>query len=43
MDETNLLTTFRQRHINSSTTMFSLAQKHLPKELQQDMRLGMPP
>ncbi|KAJ5306543.1 hypothetical protein PENANT_c031G01077 [Penicillium antarcticum] len=33
----------RQRHINSSTTVFSLAQKHLPKELQQDMRLAMPP
>ncbi|KAJ5930657.1 hypothetical protein N7466_006150 [Penicillium verhagenii] len=33
----------RQRQINSSTTMFSLAQKHLPKELQQDMRLAMPP
>ena len=33
----------RQRHINSTTTMFSLAQKHLPKELQQDMRLAMPP
>lgn len=38
-----LLTLFRQRHINSSTTVFSLAQKHLPKELQQDMRLAMPP
>ena len=33
----------RQRHINKSTTVFSLAQKHLPKELQQDMRLAMPP
>ncbi|KAJ5288551.1 Histone-fold [Penicillium angulare] len=33
----------RQRHVNSSTTVFSLAQKHLPKELQQDMRLAMPP
>ncbi|KAJ5632919.1 hypothetical protein N7490_009258 [Penicillium lividum] len=33
----------RQRHINNSTTMFSLAQKYLPKELQQDMRLAMPP
>ncbi|KAJ5162349.1 hypothetical protein N7492_007741 [Penicillium capsulatum] len=33
----------RQRHINNSTTVFSLAQKHLPKELQQDMRLAMPP
>lgn len=33
----------RQRHINNSTTVFSLAQKHLPKELQQDMRVAMPP
>ncbi|KAE8151930.1 centromere kinetochore component CENP-T-domain-containing protein [Aspergillus avenaceus] len=33
----------RQRHLNSSTTMFSLASKHLPKELLQDMRLSMPP
>ncbi|KAJ5937384.1 hypothetical protein N7454_004684 [Penicillium verhagenii] len=33
----------RQRQTNSSTTMFSLAQKYLPKELQQDMRLAMPP
>lgn len=33
----------RQRHINNSTTVFSLAQKYLPKELQQDMRVAMPP
>ncbi|KAI9927985.1 hypothetical protein ASPWEDRAFT_184729 [Aspergillus wentii DTO 134E9] len=33
----------RQRHVNNSTTIFSLAQKHLPKELLQDMRLAMPP
>ncbi|KAK1141628.1 hypothetical protein N8T08_008892 [Aspergillus melleus] len=33
----------RQRHTNNATTMFSLAQKHLPKELLQDMRLSMPP
>ncbi|KAL2866028.1 uncharacterized protein BJX67DRAFT_152710 [Aspergillus lucknowensis] len=33
----------RQRHLNNTTTMFSLAQKHLPKELLQDMRLVMPP
>lgn len=38
-----MLTLFRQRHINNSTTVFSLAQKHLPKELLQDMRLAMPP
>ncbi|KAI9376258.1 centromere kinetochore component CENP-T-domain-containing protein [Aspergillus egyptiacus] len=33
----------RQRHLNNTTTVFSLAQKHLPKELLQDMRLSMPP
>ncbi|KAL4906900.1 hypothetical protein BDW74DRAFT_129580 [Aspergillus multicolor] len=33
----------RQRHLNNSTTVFSLAQKHLPKELLQDMRLAIPP
>ncbi|KAL2831226.1 centromere kinetochore component CENP-T-domain-containing protein [Aspergillus cavernicola] len=33
----------RQRHLNNTTTVFSLAQKHLPKELLQDMRLPMPP
>ncbi|OQD77187.1 hypothetical protein PENDEC_c003G04683 [Penicillium decumbens] len=44
IDESDVSTLMRrQRHINGSTTMFSLAQKHLPKELQQDMRLAMPP
>ncbi|EPS26657.1 hypothetical protein PDE_01595 [Penicillium oxalicum 114-2] len=44
IDESDVATLLkRQRHINSTTTMFSLAQKHLPKELQQDMRLAMPP
>lgn len=33
----------RQRHVNSTNTVFSLAQKHLPKELLQDIRLGLPP
>ncbi|KAL4997618.1 centromere kinetochore component CENP-T-domain-containing protein [Aspergillus recurvatus] len=33
----------RQRQLNNNTTVFSLAQKHLPKELLQDMRLAMPP
>ncbi|KAL3466780.1 centromere kinetochore component CENP-T-domain-containing protein [Aspergillus heterothallicus] len=33
----------RQRHLNNTTTVFSLAQKYLPKELLQDMRLAMPP
>ncbi|KAL4885024.1 centromere kinetochore component CENP-T-domain-containing protein [Aspergillus karnatakaensis] len=33
----------RQRHLNNTTTVFSLAQKYLPKELLQDMRLALPP
>ncbi|KAL4924923.1 uncharacterized protein BDV17DRAFT_284369 [Aspergillus undulatus] len=33
----------RQRHLNNTTTIFSLAQKHLPKELLQEMRLAKPP
>ncbi|KAJ5864419.1 uncharacterized protein N7529_006335 [Penicillium soppii] len=44
IDESDVTTLLRrQRHINKSTTVFSLAQKYLPKELQQDMRLAMPP
>ncbi|KAJ5801312.1 uncharacterized protein N7518_003380 [Penicillium psychrosexuale] len=44
IDESDVTTLLRrQRHINKTTTVFSLAQKHLPKELQQDMRLSMPP
>ncbi|CAG8905343.1 unnamed protein product [Penicillium egyptiacum] len=44
IDESDVITLLRrQRHINNSTTVFSLAQKHLPKELQQDMRFAMPP
>ncbi|OKP11497.1 hypothetical protein PENSUB_2983 [Penicillium subrubescens] len=38
IDESDVTTLMK-----SSTTVFSLAQKHLPKELQQDMRLAMPP
>lgn len=34
---------YRQRHVNSTNTVFSLAQKHLPKELLQGIRLGLPP
>jgi histone H3/H4 len=33
----------RQRHVNNTNTVFSLAQKHLPKELLQDIRLSLPP
>ncbi|CAI7590102.1 hypothetical protein N7533_000629 [Penicillium manginii] len=44
IDESDVATLMRrQRHVNKSTTIFSLAQKHLPRELQQDMRLAMPP
>ncbi|KAJ5710823.1 hypothetical protein N7488_004979 [Penicillium malachiteum] len=44
IDESDVIMLMRrQRHINNSTTVFSLAQRHLPKELQQDMRLAMPP
>ncbi|KKK14344.1 hypothetical protein P175DRAFT_0500820 [Aspergillus ochraceoroseus IBT 24754] len=44
IDEADVTTMMRrQRHLNNTTTVFSLAQKHLPKELLQDMRLAMPP
>ncbi|KAE8350279.1 centromere kinetochore component CENP-T-domain-containing protein [Aspergillus coremiiformis] len=44
IDESDVTTLMRrQRHLNNSTTIFSLASKHLPKELLQDMRLSMPP
>ncbi|PYH98741.1 hypothetical protein BO71DRAFT_22537 [Aspergillus ellipticus CBS 707.79] len=44
IDESDVATLIRrQRHTNNATTIFSLAQKHLPKELLQDMRLAMPP
>ncbi|PGG97318.1 hypothetical protein AJ79_09249 [Helicocarpus griseus UAMH5409] len=39
IDETDVMTLMRrQRHIGKNTTMFALAQKHLPKELLQDIR-----
>lgn len=40
---TMLTISYRQRLVNSSNTIFSIAQRHLPKELLQDMRLAMPP
>ncbi|KAE8403873.1 centromere kinetochore component CENP-T-domain-containing protein [Aspergillus pseudonomiae] len=44
IDESDVITLMRrQRHINNSTSVFSLASKHLPRELLQDMRLSMPP
>ncbi|EDN03322.1 predicted protein [Histoplasma mississippiense (nom. inval.)] len=40
IDETDVTTLMRrQRHIGKNTTMFALAQKHLPKELLHDIRL----
>ncbi|KAF7591902.1 hypothetical protein BBP40_000873 [Aspergillus hancockii] len=44
IDESDVTTLMRrQRHLTNATTVFSLASKHLPKELLQDMRLSMPP
>lgn len=40
---TDVFLSFRQRLVNSTNTVFSLAQKHLPKELLQDIRLAFPP
>ncbi|PGH09519.1 hypothetical protein GX51_00624 [Blastomyces parvus] len=40
IDETDVMTLMRrQRHIGKNTTLFALAQRHLPKELVQDIRL----
>lgn len=33
---------YRQRQIGSTSTMFSLAQKHLPRELLQELRMPLP-
>jgi histone H3/H4 len=33
---------YRQRQIDSTSTMFSLAQKHLPRELLQELRMPVP-
>jgi hypothetical protein len=33
---------YRQRQISSGTTMFSLAQRHLPRELLQELRMPVP-
>ncbi|KAH8703830.1 centromere kinetochore component CENP-T-domain-containing protein [Talaromyces proteolyticus] len=43
IDESDVMTLMRrQRHVNNTTSIFSLAQRHLPKELLQDMRLSLP-
>jgi histone H3/H4 len=36
-------TMYRQRQINATTTPFSLAQRHLPRELLQELRMAPPP
>ena len=33
---------YRQRQVSSASTMFSLAQKHLLRELLQDLRMPLP-
>ncbi|KAK4229960.1 centromere kinetochore component CENP-T-domain-containing protein [Podospora fimiseda] len=43
IDESDVLTLMkRQRQINSQTTPFSLAQRYLPRELLQDLRMAPP-
>lgn len=36
------LNSYRQRQINATTTPFALAQRHLPRELLQDLRMAPP-
>ncbi|EED13914.1 conserved hypothetical protein [Talaromyces stipitatus ATCC 10500] len=44
IDESDVVALMRrQRLVNSTNTIFSLAQRHLPKELLQDIRLSLPP
>lgn len=33
---------YRQRQVGSNTTLFSLAQRHLPRELIQELRMPIP-
>ncbi|KAL1837066.1 hypothetical protein VTJ49DRAFT_4318 [Mycothermus thermophilus] len=43
IDESDVLTLMkRQRQISPSTTLFSLAQRHLPRELLQELRMPSP-
>ncbi|KAH0563416.1 hypothetical protein GP486_002021 [Trichoglossum hirsutum] len=43
IDETDMLTLMkRQRLVNATTTSFSLAQRYLPRELLQDIRMNPP-
>ncbi|TVY48115.1 Inner kinetochore subunit [Lachnellula occidentalis] len=44
IDESDIVTLMaRQRQTNATTTPFSLAEKHLPRELLQDLRMVPPP
>ncbi|KAI9848525.1 MAG: hypothetical protein M1837_007194 [Sclerophora amabilis] len=44
IDESDMITLMkRQRQINATKTPFSLAQRHLPRELLQDVRMAPPP
>ncbi|KAI0096393.1 centromere kinetochore component CENP-T-domain-containing protein [Nemania sp. FL0031] len=43
IDESDMITLMRrQRQTNASTTPFALAQRHLPRELLQEMRMPVP-
>ncbi|KAI0883844.1 uncharacterized protein GGS22DRAFT_26599 [Annulohypoxylon maeteangense] len=44
IDESDMVMLMRrQRQTNASTTTFALAQRHLPRELLQEMRMTVPP
>ncbi|KAI1105996.1 hypothetical protein F4804DRAFT_330741 [Jackrogersella minutella] len=44
IDESDMMMLMRrQRQTNASTTPFSLAQRHLPRELLQELRMSVPP
>ncbi|KAI0125071.1 centromere kinetochore component CENP-T-domain-containing protein [Xylariales sp. AK1849] len=44
IDESDMITLMRrQRQTSSSTTPFALAQRHLPRELLQELRMPVPP
>lgn len=44
IDESDIVTLMRrQRQLSSSITPFSLAQRHLPRELLQELRMPVPP
>ncbi|KAI1212524.1 uncharacterized protein F4807DRAFT_339728 [Annulohypoxylon truncatum] len=44
IDESDMMMLMRrQRQTNASTTTFALAQRHLPRELLQELRMSVPP